>query len=232
MELSFHDITSLIELIDGSGAVFKYSAYAGIGALMIGKSVMKDRKIKKRTGEIVQSAVAIQKAEDKADYREATALDSRVEEILDTLYGRMYDASEEFVHGNGGNGYRKLTIIKHKTSREIQASDFLNDHHKATKTAIFKKVKPFILRQLALHNVATETQESRTNDGICVEAREMILAKIHKDAGSNTETKAMEDSVLSFASLLDIYIEISTACDLLRHQRNQEVAEIVRAVES
>ena len=231
MELSFHDLTSLLEMVDGFAPVLKYSTYIAVGALMVGKGVLRDRKIRRRTGEVVQTAVALQKAEDTADHNESVQLDERVEEILETLYSRLYNAVEEYVYGNGVDGYRYITVIKHKEPRSMHAKDFLSDHHKATKTAIFKKVKPYIIRQLALHNVATETQESRTNDAICVEARSMILSKIHKDAGSSTETKEIEDSVLSFASLLDIYVEISTACDLLRHQRNQEVAESVKVGE-
>jgi len=232
MELSFHDITSFIALIDGSGPVLKYSAYVAIGAFMVGKSVLKDRKIKKRTADAVSTAVAIQKAGDNADRNESTLLDERVEEILSPLYSRMYNAIEKYVYGGGANGYRHITIIKHKEPVDVPANRFLSEYLKATKASIYKKAKPFIIRQLALHNVATETQESKTNDGICVEIRSMIISKIHIDAGSNTETKEMEDEIFSFASILDIYVEISTACDLLRHQRNQEVADSIRSVES
>jgi len=96
------------------------------------------------------------------------------------------------------------------------------------KKTIFKQVMPFILRQLINHNVATDTQETKTNDNICIEIREMMLSGIHKLAGSNEDTKAVECEVLTFECILDTWIEISNECVLMRLKRDQKVRDLVK----
>jgi hypothetical protein len=222
--MEFSDLISLWKSIEG----LPPAVQSGV-VLIVSLVVMRVRTKKhaKNSRIEIARAVMIQKAEDKAGEKERIELDTRVEELLNVLYSRLYDAMEDYVYSEDVGGWRDINIIRAKVQRPVNAKDYLSEHHSATKAVLFKIVKPFIIKQLQFHNVATETQETKTNDSISVEIREIILSEIHKRAGSNKETKAVEDTVITFECVLDTYMEISKECVLIRHRRDQEVREAV-----
>lgn len=175
----------------------------------------------------IERAVTIRDINNKADRDEEIDLDQRIEEILNVLCGRLYSAMEDFVYNNDDFESRYIYVIRDKNPTPMQADKYLTLHHSKSKKIIFKQVKPFIIRQLINHKVAIDTQETATNESISVEIREMILSGTHKLAGSNEDTKAIENSVITFECILDTYMEISKECVLMRLKRDDNVREAI-----
>ena len=227
MEFTPSDIVSLLQSMEDLSPVVRYPLIAVFFGV-IGK--MRDRKHDKNTESRIVNATSIQKIVDKAEEIEKAELELRVDDILRISYGRLYSAMESYVYSGDFEEWSEIEIIRNKIKRKQSAKDYLADHHSATKNAFFKTVKPFIIKQLVLHNVAESTQETATNDAIAVEAREMVLARIHIEAGCNNDTKKVEDSILTFESMLDTYMQISKECVLLREKRKQDVENAIGRV--
>jgi predicted site-specific integrase-resolvase len=170
-------------------------------------------------------ALATQRESIEADTKEQEELAERVDEILNVICGRLYSSMEKFVykHPSPSPEYRYIDIIRDKIVIPYRAKDYLVMHHSKSKKVIFKQVMPFILRQLESHRVATDTQETATNDNICMEIQEMILSGTHKLAGSCEDTKEVERNVITFECILDTWMEISKECVLIRIHKEEKL---------
>ncbi len=213
--------------IVGWSPVVKYSIG---GVVTVAGFVARNRKHRANMQAEISKARREQRAEDKADEREKLSLSMRVDALLNTVYGRLYTSMQDFVYVHPEGGVRYIELIQHKHKRERPANEYLSDYQTAMKAVIFKVVKPYFIEQMLMHDVATTTQSTATNEAICEEARSMLLTEVHKRCGNNADTKAVEDSVLTFGQMLDTYMEMCKACDLLRHKRNEEVAKAVEVV--
>ncbi len=213
--------------IVGWSPVVKYSIG---GVVTVAGFVVRNRKHRTNMQAEIAKARAIQRAEDKADAKEEKSLSRRVDASLNIVYSRMYTAMQSFVYDHPEGGVRYISVIRAKHETERSAKEFLSEYQSAIKAVLFKVVKPFFEEQLLMHDVATTTQSTATNEAICEEARSLLLTEVHKRCGSNSDTQAVEDSVLTFEQMVDTYMDICTACDLLRHKRNEEVARASEAV--
>ncbi len=213
--------------IVGWSPVVKYSIG---GVVTVAGFVVRNRKHRSNMQAEIAKARREQRAEDKADEREKLALSRRIDASLNMLYSRLYTSMQDFVYNHPEGGYRYIKLVQHKHKRERPANEYLSDYQTAMKAVIFKVMKPYFIEQMLMHDVATTTQSTATNDSICKEARSTMLTEVHKRCGNNSDTKAVEDSVVTFEQMLDTYMEICTASDLLRHKRNEEVAKAIEAV--
>ena len=134
---------------------------------------------------------------------------------------------ESYAYNHPQGGFRNVDIMRNKNLTPRTAKEFFGEHHASSKSTILEVAKPWLLSQLSNLNVATLTQETADNDAVCSELVEMIQTGIHIGAGSNTDTRAIEDTVLTFEAMLDIYYNISKTCVLLRVNKEAEVDRVV-----
>jgi hypothetical protein len=226
------DISVLVSLWSDIAGLPPYIKTVAGTATAVLTVIARDRYHKKNVAFAISTAKAEQRAEDKADAREQLSLSRRIDSILGICYSRIYSGMQDFVYNHPEGSVRYITIVraKHKAGRPAQ--EYLSEYQSAVKAVIFKVIKPFFEEQIAIHDVATKTQSTSVSEAICEEARELLLTEVHKRCGSNLDTQKVEDTVLTFEQMLDMYFEMCKACDLFRNRRNEEVKKEVEAVRS
>jgi len=193
-------------------------------AIIYGK--YRDRKHEKNAVKAIKRAVASQKAIDTADAKEVDSLNKYIEDVLKPVYHRMYNTMEDFVYTEDGGAWRDILIIRAESQNPKNVKEFGQEHRASTKDVLFEVVKPFFASMAVKHKIATSSHITNTTEEIAKDALDMIRASVHIRAGSNTETKALEDKVFTFECMVDVWHNITKESVLLREKRNQEVAKI------
>jgi hypothetical protein len=226
--MDFSDFVSLItSLKDVPPFVYNVITIVGSFAVMY----FRTKRSKRHTQEAIERAIILKDIRDKADADESGKLKKRVGEILSVLKDRLYEPLENFVYDDDGE-FRQIDIIRAKSKNPKNAKEFFIEHHSVTKDILEERVLPFFLEQLDLHGVAKNiTQETKTSEDIAKEARGILLNGIHKECGSNRDTKAIEEDAVSLASMIDIYYEISKNCVLIRCKKEEYIESAIKAVQ-
>lgn len=171
---------------------------------------------------MIRSEKTITHIEDMAVLEEDEKLTKRIADKLSVIESELYEAMEQYVYSDK-LPQRRISIVRTFSRVNIPAKDYLRDYHGASKTALFKVILPLIEDELRANFVSVSSPSEEITERTAKEIRQRIVNEIRKKAGSNNDIRNIEDSILTYESIIDMYINISTYSQHLRARRDEYV---------
>jgi len=173
----------------------------------------------------VKSEKLITHTRDIKTTEEMNALRYKMNTMLNTIEAILYDGIESFVYEQPGGKTRRISVVRKSKPVDIAAGDYLIEYHDALHKSVREKAQDVILNELIVHRVA-ETEPNYEQDcDSAMNLRGMICYDIHGHAGTNRQIREIENDVLPFERVLEMYRELCRVARNLRLIKEQAIEQ-------
>ena len=169
---------------------------------------------------IVRNEKMITHIEDKAIEKEEGKVKKRISDRLSSIKSTLYEGMETFVYSDDANPSRRLNLVRKTTKVSIPASKFLDEHYGAMKEVLFHVILPETIEWMEDHNIAEVYPTTEELEISASELRGRVLSELRARTGTNSDTRAVEDSILTQEYMLEF---LKSSYDYTQQMRNVRI---------
>ena len=178
---------------------------------------------------VIKSEKLLTQIEDEQRVVEKDSLKKKVGSLLSVFDQQLFDKMQESTYRDGNN-YDKIVVHKGYGSIKMAKKDFFRDHHDAVKDSLYKVVLNDIINDINTLRLADPKKiySDEQKKQKAFELVGLIKSEIRKRSGSTAESKGIENEILTFETVYDMYINIIEHAQELRGVRVEEVKKRTR----
>lgn len=159
---------------------------------------------------------------------EMNALREKMSIMLRVIESILYTGIEDFVYNNHGGHDRRIMVVRKSKPVDIKARDYLSEYHDALHRCVLEAAPAILMNELLVHRVAESPINENQEESSSKSLRHLICYDIAGQAGKNREIIVIENRLLPYEYVLEMYRELCVSSRNLRAIRDEAIETEIR----
>lgn len=159
---------------------------------------------------------------------EMNALREKMANMLRVIESILYTGVEQYVYESDGGHDRRIMVVRKSKPVDIKARDYLSEYHDALHRCVLESAPAILMNELLVHRVAESPIDSEQEKNSAAALRHLICYDIAGHAGKNREVKLIENRLLPFVDVHNMYKELCVTARNLRSIKEEAIETEIR----
>jgi hypothetical protein len=173
----------------------------------------------------VKSEKLITHTNDTRATEETNALRAKMDMMLRVIESSLYSGVESFVYDSHGGHSRRISIVRKSKPVDIPACDYLVEYHDALHKCVLEHAPAIIINELIVHRVFDSPINEEQENISARNLRDLICFDIHGYSGTNRQIREIENRILPYSEIVEMYREICVVARNLRAIKSSAIEQ-------
>jgi len=176
----------------------------------------------------VKSEKLLTHTKDMRTTEEMNALREKISNMLRVIESILYNGVESYVYDSCSGPDRRLHVVRKSKPVDIKARDYLSEYHDALHRCVLENAPSILMNEILVHRVAESPADSDQEQKSARALRHLICYDLSGHAGKNREVIVIENRLLPYEYVLEMYQELCVSARNLRSIREEAVETEIR----
>jgi len=159
---------------------------------------------------------------------EMNALREKMSNMLRVIESILYSGIEQYIYDSHGGHDRRIMVVRKSKPVDIKARDYLSEYHDALHRCVLEAAPAILMNELLVHRVAESPIDSEQEQNSAKALRHLICYDIAGHAGKNRDVITIENRLLPFEDVLEMYKELCVSARNLRAIKDDAIETEIR----